>query len=46
VSGGGYEPVDSISDAPAGARYFVVTAVDAARNESGCSNEVLYVRIL
>jgi glycosidase len=40
VSGGGYVRVASLADAPAGSRYFVVTAVDEAGNESGYSNEV------
>jgi hypothetical protein len=40
LSGGGYVRVESLAGAPAGSRYFVMTAVDAAGNESGWSNEV------
>jgi hypothetical protein len=48
VSGGGYVKLNAgtIADAtlatavPAGTRYFVVTALDPAGNESGYSNEV------
>jgi Alpha amylase, catalytic domain len=40
VSGGGYVRVASLADAPPGSRYFVVTALDEAGNESGYSNEV------
>lgn len=40
VSGGGYRLVASLAEAPPGSRYFVMTALDEAGNESGYSNEV------